>query len=104
MRNWFGALRYFDIYIFSSSILLLILGLLMIYSTTLESPTNLLSRQVVFALVGFIGLFALAFFDYRKLKKISWLLYLGIILSLILVWFLGRNIRGSTRWIDLGIF
>lgn len=76
----------------------------MIYSTTLNSPTNLLGRQLIYAVLGFIGLFALAFFDYRKLKKSSGWLYVLIILSLVLVWFLGRNVRGSTRWIDFGIF
>jgi len=104
MKSWIGSFRYFDIYIFGSSTLLLILGLLMIYSTTLESPTNLLSRQLVFAVAGFILLFSLAFFDYRKLKKSTGILYLAIILGLLLVWFLGRDVRGSARWIDLGFF
>src|SRR3990167_9019316 len=63
---------HFDLYIFSSSLLLLILGLVMIYSTTLESSTNLMLRQIVFAVLGFL--------------------------------FFGPSIRGSTRWIDLGIF
>ena len=104
MRNWLANFRYFDLYIFGSSILLLILGLLMIYSTTLNSPTNLLSRQSIYAVLGFVALFAVAFFDYRKLKKATAIFYLLIIISLVLVWFLGRKVQGSTRWIDLGIF
>ncbi|MEO8065803.1 MAG: rod shape-determining protein RodA [Candidatus Doudnabacteria bacterium] len=104
MRNWLANFRYFDLYIFGSSTLLLILGLLMIYSTTLASPTNLLSRQLIYAVLGFAILFLLAFFDYRKLKKTTGVLYILIILSLLLVWFLGHNVRGSSRWIDLGIF
>ncbi|MBX4187144.1 MAG: rod shape-determining protein RodA [Candidatus Doudnabacteria bacterium] len=104
MKNWLNNFRYFDVYIFGSSLLLLVLGLLMIYSTTLESPTNLLVRQLIFTVLGFAGMFALAFFDYRKLKGTTPYLYLLIVASLILVWFLGVNVRGSTRWIDLGIF
>lgn len=104
MRNWFSNFRYFDLYIFGSSTLLLILGLLMIYSTTLASTTNLLTRQLLYAILGFIFLFALAFFDYRKFKRTTGFFYVLIILSLLAVWFLGREIRGSTRWIDLGIF
>ena len=95
---------HFDLYIFSSSLLLLILGLVMIYSTTLESSTNLMLRQIVFAVLGFLGMLGLAFFDYRKIKKISGVLYLIILLALLGVWFFGPSIRGSTRWIDLGIF
>ena len=104
MRNWLSNFRYFDLYIFGGSILLLVLGLLMIYSTTLNSPTNLWTHQLVFAILGFIGMFALAFFDYRKLKKATGILYVLIVLSLIMVWLLGHRVHGSTRWIDLGIF
>src|SRR6187455_813379 len=104
MRKFFAEFRYFDLYIFGSSTLLLVLGLLMIYSTTLESPTNLLVRQGIFAVLGFITLFVLAFFDYRKFKRLTWILYLLTLAALILVWVFGHNVRGSTRWIDLGIF
>lgn len=104
MRNWLNNFRYFDIYIFGSSLLLLVLGLLMIYSTTLESPTNLLLRQLIYAVLGFLCMFALAFFDYRKLRNITPILYVLIVAALVFVWFLGLQVRGSTRWIDLGIF
>lgn len=104
MRNWLNNFRYFDVYIFGSSSLLLVLGLLMIYSTTLESPTNLLIRQLIYAILGFVGMFLLAFFDYRKLKSVTPILYLLVVAALLLVWFFGAQIRGSTRWIDLGIF
>lgn len=104
MKNFLNQFRYFDLYIFGSSTLLLVLGLLMIYSTTLNSPTNLWTHQLVFAVLGFIGMFALAFFDYRKLKKVTGIFYILITLSLVAVWLLGHRVHGSTRWIDLGIF
>jgi rod shape determining protein RodA len=104
MKNWLGQFKYFDLVMFSSSILLLFLGLLMIYSTTLSSPTNLMPRQLIYGVIGLAIFFVLAFFDYRNLKKTTWWLYLLIVISLVVVWFVGRNIRGSTRWIDLGIF
>ena len=104
MRNWLNNFRYFDIYIFGSSLLLLVLGLLMIYSTTLESPTNLMTRQLIYAIVAYIGMFAMAFFDYRKLKGLTPIFYVLIVAALIFVWFMGTQIRGSSRWIDLGIF
>jgi rod shape determining protein RodA len=88
---------------FASSMLLLFLGLLMIYSTTLSSPSNLMPRQLVYAIIGLVVFFTLSFFDYRSLKQTTWWLYLLIVISLLVVWFVGRNIRGSTRWIDLGI-
>src|SRR3989338_9979467 len=96
MRNWLNNFRYFDVYIATSSTLLLVLGLLMIYSTTLEDASNLMWRQLAFAIAGYVGLFALAFFDYRKLKNASWVVYLGVVLSLISVWLFGETIQGST--------
>ncbi len=104
MRQWFGNFRYFDLVLFGSSILLLLLGLLMIYSTTLDTEANLLLRQGIVAVVGFVGMFYLAFFDYRDLKRVTGFIYLAILAALLAVWFFGANIRGSVRWIDLGFF
>ncbi|MBI2607269.1 MAG: rod shape-determining protein RodA [Candidatus Doudnabacteria bacterium] len=104
MKSFSALFRYFDLYVFGSSILLLFLGLLMIYSTTLESESNLLLRQIIFAGGGLLGMVSLAFYDYRNLKKITPWLYLLMIASLLAVWLLGPTIRGSARWIDLGFF
>lgn len=104
MRNYFSRFQYFDIYLFSSSILLLLLGLLMIYSTTLESSTNLSFRQGLFAVLSLVFLFLAAFYDYRSLQKATPFLYVIIILLLAGVLFFGTEIRGSTRWFNLGFF
>lgn len=104
MRAWLNSFKYFDVIIFGSSILLLLLGLLMIYSTTLTTGSNLLLRQVLVATVGLVAMFSLAFYDYRNLKKVTGLIYLLIVGLLVFVWFFGENIRGSVRWIDLGFF
>src|SRR3989344_30864 len=96
--------RYFDLVLFGSSVLLLLLGLLMIYSNTYEAGAGLFYRQVVFAFVGLILMFALAMYDYRNLKKATGYIYLFIVLALIVVWWFAEPIRGSARWIDLGFF
>src|SRR3989338_2433223 len=100
MRAWFASFRYFDLILFGSSTLLLLLGMLMIYSTTLEGSSNLLIKQAVAAVAGYIIMFCVAFFDYRNLKKTTSFLYVGIILALLYVWFFATPIRGSARWID----
>jgi rod shape determining protein RodA len=104
MRKFTSVFRYFDLYIFSSSVLLLFLGLIMIYSTSLDSESNLLWRQIIFMIVGFVVMMALAFYDYRNLKKVTPWLFVFVIVSLLAVWILGPTIRGSARWIDLGFF
>lgn len=104
MKHWFSQFRYFDLFMFAASILLLVLGLLMIYSTTLSAPANLMPRQLLFAAVGLAVFFTLAFFDYRNLKKATWWIYLLVVLSLAGVWLFGTTVKGSTRWFDLGFF
>lgn len=104
MRQWLSEFKYFDLLIFGSSILLLFLGLLMIYSTTREGSNTLLIKQSIASIVGIVVMMAVAFFDYRNLRKITGVLYLLIIAALIYVWFFGSTIRGSLRWIDLGFF
>lgn len=104
MRSWFSGLQYFDWIIASSSILLLLLGLLMIYSTTYDTGGSLFERQIIFASLGLVAMLFLAFFDYRNLKKITALSYVFIVLCLLGVWWFAEPIRGSARWIDLGFF
>jgi len=102
---WLKSLRYFDILIFGSSMLLLFLGLLMIFSTTsADSGLTLVLRQALFGGIGLVGMFALAFYDYRNLKKVTPWLYLAVVGLLLLVYFAADPIRGSARWIDLGFF
>lgn len=77
----------------------------MVYSTTnTDSGTELLMRQALFAGVGLVGMFALALYDYRNLKKLTPWIYLGLVAALLVVYFFGPVVRGSARWIDLGIF
>jgi rod shape determining protein RodA len=77
----------------------------MVFSTTnSDNGIQLLMRQGIFAAIGLFGMFALALYDYRNLKKITPWLYLAIVLALMGVYFFGPAIRGSARWIDLGFF
>lgn len=104
MRQYLASFKYFDLIIFGSSILLLFLGLLMIYSQTSETGANLFIRQMIFAVIGIAAMFALAFFDYRNFRKATPWIYMVVIGSLVAVWWLAPVIRGSARWIDLGFF
>lgn len=92
-------------FLFGSSILLLFLGLLMVYSTTnADSGSSQLLRQALFAGIGLVGMFALTFYDYRNLKKLTPWIYIGVVVALLVVFFFGPAVRGSARWIDLGFF
>lgn len=84
----------------ASIILVLVLGLITIWSTV----PDLFFTQLEFVIAGVIIVFLLSRLDTRTLFSISTGLYFLSILLLILTMIIGRNIRGSVRWIDLGFF
>ncbi len=68
------------------------------------SPDYFVYRQIVFVVVGGLGLVAAILIDpdlYRRYQKH---LYLGTLLLLAIVFLAGTVARGSKRWIDLGFF
>lgn len=68
------------------------------------SPDYFVTRQAVFALMGTAGLVGVLFVDpslYRRFRKAIYGLLIGTLLVVMVV---GTEVRGSTRWIDLGFF
>lgn len=77
----------------------------MVFSTTnTDNGTTLLLRQALFGGIGLAGMMFLSLYDYRNLKRLTPWLYLGMVLTLLFVYFFGPVVRGSARWIDLGFF
>ncbi|MDQ3778727.1 MAG: rod shape-determining protein RodA [Actinomycetota bacterium] len=67
-------------------------------------PDYYVVRQAAFALIGIAGLAAVVLVDpdqYRRHRKV---LYGAAIVMLLVVAAVGADVRGSTRWIDLGFF
>jgi rod shape determining protein RodA len=60
--------------------------------------------QVYWIVVGGLLGILVAAIDYRHYERLAYLLYAGGLVSLGLVFVLGADIRGSTRWIQLGSF
>lgn len=81
-------------------LLVLILGLVTIWSTA----PDLFFTQFEFVIAGIIIVFLLSRIDTRTFFSISTGLYVVSILLLLLTMLIGKNIRGSVRWIDLGFF
>jgi len=104
LRRLFFSLRRLDLWLFGATVLLVLSGLLMLYSITYDSPSPLLLRQSIFFAVGLLLLFGLGTFDYRFFRKVSVLFYILAVLLLAAVLFIGLNIKGSVRWFDLGLF
>ncbi len=85
--------------------LLVIVGLALLYSTTIGSGSNTIFwRQVLFFVFGLGGYIFFSFFDYHTLAKANKIIYVIFVILLLYLIFLGSHIKGSKRWIDLGVF
>ena len=61
-------------------------------------------QQVYWLVTGGILATVVAAIDYRHYERLGYLLYAVGIVLLLLVFILGRDIRGSSRWINIGSF
>ncbi|MDP3965060.1 MAG: rod shape-determining protein RodA [bacterium] len=105
MNRLLYIFRKTDWLIFSLTFLILALGLLAIYSTSFSAPEqdqSVFTKQITFMLAGFVLMFLVSGIDFRLLRSVSWFLYIGGALLLLLVLVIGTEIRGTTGWIFIG--
>lgn len=87
-------------------VILLTLSLLDMYGASFISnlySTNLM-RQFLWVLIGSFVMFFIYKIDFDFLEKFSIYFYIGGLLSLVLVLFLGTNVNGATSWFRIGPF
>ncbi len=106
-----SSTRYFDGWLLFSSLMLLALGWLMVSSASVAvaefwtgNPQHFVIRQGIFAVLGLIIAFIVSRVPMTfNQKNGPWFLLLAFfLLSLVLL--IGREINGSTRWINFGLF
>jgi rod shape determining protein RodA len=99
--------RHYDFWLLGSVALLVIFGITMIRSAVAGNielaSLNLVQRQVIFALAGFVLSLAVAAIDYRLWASISRPLYWGTFAILGVLFIVGSALYGSARWFDTGI-
>ncbi|KNY24943.1 putative lipid II flippase FtsW [Pseudobacteroides cellulosolvens] len=104
--------RPFDFWIFISVLMLLSIGLIMLFSASYPSAYSyhkgnayyFVERQILFAIVGVIGMLIISRIDYHKLGKISPILFVASLVLLVLVRIpgIGTKLNGAYRWIFIG--
>ena len=103
--------KHVDPILIAAAVMLALLGLLAIYSAKYVPlsnqglPTDLyVTRQGMALVIGLVAMAVAAAWDYRSLRTWSSLLYVGSVLLLVLVLFVGDEIKGAQSWITLGGF
>ena len=106
--RFFGMPRdNFDWALFLTASALAVIGVINLYSATSVSRAALSEiyiQQVYWLVLGGILAAVVTVIDYRHYERLGYVLYgVGIVL-LLLVFILGKDIRGSSRWISIGSF
>jgi rod shape determining protein RodA len=105
--DYFRVRDRFDWALFISAALVAVIGIVNLYSATSVYSGARAEQYVnqVYWLVagGILAVFA-ASIDYRHFERLGYVVYIGGVVCLILVFILGRDIRGSARWIVVGSF
>lgn len=107
-----GPLRHLDLTLLLSTVGISAIGLLMVYSATRQKQENagldpafFLKRQAVFLVLGFVAMAVAALVDYHRLRDFTPILYIGGVLTLLLVISpIGTSSRGTQAWFQIGSF
>lgn len=106
MKN--KILSKFDYLLILVVLILVALGVLFIYSSSINSEgisvTNEYIKQIIWASIGFLIMIFVTLYDYRKTESITPYLYIFLIVLLIYTRIFGRYVNGAKSWIGIGEF
>lgn len=99
-----------DFVLFATVLLILVIGVIMVYSASsysaLNNPTThddmaFFKKQAIAAVLGLVTMLVIEKIDYHKIKSVTNIIVLVTIVLLIVVLF-SASINGAKRWISLG--
>jgi rod shape determining protein RodA len=99
----FAKLKRMDLTIVVLLLILMVCSILLVQSATLNTPKIKISIQknVIIYVAGLLGFLIMSMVDYRALLKIHFYTYGVGIVSLITVYFFGKDINGARGWFRL---
>lgn len=103
MKIDFSSISDMDWVLFFSSLILIMIGIMFIYSSGVTSAGVLVSnehiKQLVWGISGILWVLFLSLFDYSRLKTMTFIIYITTILILILTLIFGNVVNGARSWI-----
>lgn len=96
-------LKNMDWGILISSVILLVIGLIALFSASSNSDYGDFKKQILFVVVSIPILAITILINYKKILKFSIFMYIGILILLVAVLFT-PEVNGATSWFDFGIF
>ena len=94
-----------DIWLIILMLLLVSIGMVAINSATAYSgDIRFIQKQLIFFATGLVLMVIVMSIDYHTLGRLYLVIYMSILVLLIAVFFIGKNVKGATRWIQFGFF
>ncbi len=92
--------------ILATVIILSGISILMVASSTVQSAelSGLYIKQIVAVAAGFVIMWSIRNISYELFLELSPVFYLVAVILLVLVILIGKDIYGSRRWLNLGVF
>ncbi|MBI4042519.1 MAG: rod shape-determining protein RodA [Deltaproteobacteria bacterium] len=90
---------------FGIVILLIAIGLLNLYSATgrdLANRSHYFEMQITWIGLGVLTMGLVILLSHLTLERLTWPLYIAVLLLLVLVLIAGTKVYGARRWLDLG--
>lgn len=84
-------------------VLLVIIGLVALYSATINSELYEFKKQCLWIIISIPIMLAVMYIDYNMLAKVSAYLY-GILIILLVAVLFTKPINGATSWFNIGFF
>jgi rod shape determining protein RodA len=96
----------FDFILLGATLILMVVGILFVYSSGMSFTGLQLSneyiKQLIWAGSGLLLMVGVILIDYHRLRRLSIYLYASMMLLLLITPFIGREVHGARSWIGIG--